>query len=250
MDSPPPLPALRIPEGFGRLQIQPQNLWEGVCIDDFAGSPEDRRIERLAQDKRLLDALMWQEYSGPDWTAFSQALAEYGYQVIFAWSLSGRIFSECITKGFGVLKAPPRSIDRDDATELACETVAVSLRYFRDRVLVPSVWDATRGASLKTFFIGACVLGFANVYRQWRSENAPLTFLEDRPAPEPAIPSDAGASCDIGRLLERMAPRDRELLRLTALGYTQLEIAELLGTTRKSIERRLDRLRSQVGWLK
>jgi DNA-directed RNA polymerase specialized sigma24 family protein len=201
----------------------------------------------LAADQELLDALMWRGYSGPAWQAFSHALAAYGYQVVLAWCLSGRIFVECGRKGFGLPKKAARRITRDDASELACETVAASIVYFRDHVLVPRVWDPTRGASLKTFFIGACVMGFANVYRQWRLENGTLTFVGDVHAPSPTGSSNAAVACDIERMFASVPPRDRELLRLAGLGYTQIEIAELLRTTRKAVERRLGRLRTALG---
>jgi DNA-directed RNA polymerase specialized sigma24 family protein len=215
-------------------------------LTEFAGTAASRRLEGLAADGELLDVLLRQGYRGRDWIVFSRALAEYGYQVIFAWCLSGKILIECARKGFGVARKPPRPIDRDDASELAAETVAASLVYFRDRVLVPRIWEPARGASLKTFFVGACVLMFANVYRQWRLENAPLVFKEGDPDLSSTIPASAAFACDLHRLLGGVGVRDRDLLKLAALGFTQVEMAELLGTTRKAVERRLERLRNRL----
>lgn len=154
---------MRARDAFAAIAVRPLELGNGLCLAEFAGSTADRRLERLAEDKELVETLVWRGYRGADWIAFRRALAEYGYQVVLAWCLSGKIFVECARKGFGAIRRPPRPIDHDDATELACETVAASLVYFRDRVLVPRSWDPARGASLKTFFVGACVLVFANV---------------------------------------------------------------------------------------
>jgi len=44
---------------------------------------------------------------------------------------------------------------------------ARGLRYFIGEVLKPGKWDYRRGATLKTYFIGACLLQFANVFHLW-----------------------------------------------------------------------------------
>jgi hypothetical protein len=37
-------------------------------------------------------------------------------------------------------------------------------------VLKPGKWDYHRGATLKTFFVGACLLQFPNVFEVWATE--------------------------------------------------------------------------------
>ncbi|MFZ5893351.1 MAG: sigma factor-like helix-turn-helix DNA-binding protein [Myxococcota bacterium] len=71
-------------------------------------------------------------------------------------------------------------------------------------------------------------------------------FTEDNLGLPPSVPSSAQLACDVRRLLASLEPRDRELVQLAALGYTRLEMANLLGTTRKAVERRLERLRNAL----
>jgi hypothetical protein len=87
-----------------------------------------------------------------------------------AWIVTGHVFVKCREKGLAgdELLPPPNGIARDDALELANDTVSEALINFRDNVLAAGRWDASRGASLTTFFIGNCLLRFANVYRKWR----------------------------------------------------------------------------------
>jgi hypothetical protein len=144
---------------------------------DFAVEAE--RVERLLADRALVDRLMWERYDGPTWDAFRRALAEYGLAVLYAWIRSGRIFLECSRKGFGGIQRRKRRCDDDDALGLAGETVTVSLVFFRDEVLIPGRWDATKGATLRTFFIGACVRHFPNVYTRSDGEEVIRALLQD-----------------------------------------------------------------------
>lgn len=60
--------------------------------------------------------------------------------------------------------------DPENADELANETVAVALNKFRDTNLRRHRWDSTRGATIKTYFIGQCLIRFPNIYRSWLAE--------------------------------------------------------------------------------
>ena len=64
-------------------------------------SAYQRLRERLAADQALVWRLQWAGYDGPDWQELAAALVGYGVQVIRAWIISGRIFSECRLKGLG-----------------------------------------------------------------------------------------------------------------------------------------------------
>ncbi len=48
--------------------------------------------------------------------------------------------------------------------------MAVALNKFRDTVLRRHRWDSTRGATIKTYFIGQCLIHFSNIYRSWIAE--------------------------------------------------------------------------------
>jgi hypothetical protein len=232
--------------------LEPLVLGDGRSIqpvDPGAAFARDAEpVDRLAADVELVNRLMWAQYEGLEWRLFRSALAQYGVPVIYKWSMSGRIFAECATKGFGRL--PRRRRDREDALGIAGETVARSLVYFRDHVLIRSVWDPARGASVRTYFIGACVLHFPNVYlrslgSEWlperldRSEEVdPMVVLPDgnrfsRPDTRAELASDFRSIRD---------PQTREIVLRTTEGYSHQEIATLLNTTPKAVELKLYRL--------
>lgn len=142
------------------------------------------RVDRLTADRELVDRFMWQGYTGPDWERFRTALAEYGLAVICAWIVSGRIFAECRRKGFGAI-VRRKCAANDEALELAGETVAVSLQFFRDKVLVPGRWDMSKGASLNTYFVGACIRHFPNVYLRSDGEDILKHLVFHQPGEEP-----------------------------------------------------------------
>lgn len=220
-------------------------------LADFDQTEQARRLEVIEHDKELVHRLMWRSYEGPEWRAFATALAEYGYQVICVWAMTGVIFLRCQQKGIGV--GPPNARrTREDIEDLARETIVYAIRAFRERVLIPGKWDPTRGANLKTFFIGQCIFQFPNVYRRWQAETAPPPVGPEQVAAELAAAStprlDVERLVELKRACETLTDREpRAIDGLLALGYTQVEVAEMVGTTVKSIESRLYRRRKDGG---
>ncbi len=203
-------------------------------------------LDRLAADTELAQALMWAQYEGPAWRKFREVLARYGVAVIQKWILSGRIFRECARKGFGGIRR--RRPHDDEALGMAGETVARAMVFFREKVLIPGAWDPTRGASLRTYFIGACVLHFPNVYDLLQGDEHPEHILvNDRDVGEQvgAVQgSVAGFQPD--KYIEALQAFDalpdattRRMVLCRAAGHTDREVAELLGTTTKAVEMRL-----------
>jgi hypothetical protein len=56
----------------------------------------------------------------------------------------------------------------EERFDLALENVAEALRFFRNRVLHAGRWSFDGGATVTTFFVGACLPAFPNVFRRWR----------------------------------------------------------------------------------
>lgn len=188
---------------------------------------------------------MWREYSGPSWSRFARALAEYGLTVISSWCRSGKIFVECARKGCGL---SPGEISGDDVLGLAGETVAVAIHKFRENVLIPRKWRPDKGASLKTFFIGQCVFRFPNIYRRWLREREG-SYRGCRPPPEPRA---AGDNPEVAvRLRRRLRAIDDDTLRRIVVmdgeGYNDREIAKATGLSRRAVEGRLSRFRAKGG---
>jgi len=209
------------------------------------GEREAARIDQLTAEAELIDRIMFAGYAGPEWERLRRALAEYGLVVCRAWIGNGQIFLECAKKRIAGLRRDPRL--PGDAEDVAVETVIAALTYFRERVLIPRVWDPGRGASLKTFFVGACVLHFRNAYRSWRRQQNRFGVFYDvdtaivgdrRPASRP----DRAAAVTL-LLHDVDDPIVRQFGVYLAQGYTQGEIAELMNLDLDALRSRLERYR-------
>ncbi len=214
----------------------------------FEPSDEAKRLARLEGDKDLYARLMLRGYVGPEYDHFAKALVEYALPVLRAWIFSGTIFARCQQKGFGGLPRSRAQIPLSECQDLAVDTIVNSLDAFRRKVLIPARWNPTKGASLKTFFVGQCVLQFPNAYRSWFARVArqlPLAdpvLVDELVSREPR--PDTGAL--LSEAMRSLAPDSMKLIETARrLGYTNAEIAEVLSTTEKSVETRIARHRKK-----
>jgi hypothetical protein len=234
------LPVLTLPGGHSIQPVDPGT----DCAREAA------RLERLIADRKLVDRVMWAGYAGPEWRQLSTALVEYGVGVLRVWIVSGRIFVECAHKGFGGIKRRRRN-DEDEADGLAGETVARALIYFRDRVLIAGLWDPTKGATLKTYFIGACLHHFPNEYaRSQGGEDFEDLLMHGADANDvltevidPSPYSRPDRRVELVRTFDGEVQDSfvREALLDEVEGYTQDDTARRLNTSRWTIEGRLRR---------
>lgn len=214
---------------------------------EYDHTSEAKSVDRLAADLDLINTLAFQGFSGPDYEYFAGELAKYGMAVIGGWLRRRVIFRRAEERGLGGLPTPPTGAfdDPDTIAELTNETVAKALFHFRRDVLLRGKWDSTRGASIRTYFIGQCLLRFANVYREWWKKEARHGSIVDHH--DAVIISDsridgpeqtAITRLDIRNGLEH-ATNDsvRVALIMIAADLPQQEIAEHLGVTKKTVER-------------
>lgn len=225
----------------------------------------EERFDRLAGDRELASALHAGGYRGRNYELFANEIAKYGWAVIRGWIYKGQIRGEVKRKGFGALEPEPRPGSMiEDAESLADETVVLALTAFRDKVLVPGKWDPAKGASLRTFFVGQCLLQFSNVYKRWRREELRSYAEPQAPPPTadwadefedgPSTPTtpDASESAHIKDELRRAFgkitdERVRSAFYLNVThGFTHAEIGEKLGMTAKAVESAIARARQQV----
>ena len=201
----------------------------------------------LEADAALLERLAAAGFEGPDW----DVLVEYGCAVLTAWTITGAIDGYVARRAHIRLEEPPTQITREDAEDLAVETVADALSRFRDRVLVVGGWDHRRGASLATFWVGYCILRFPDIYRRWltaetrwhralQNADGDRTYRFD-PAPADPAQRVVGDEEIAEALASVSVEATRQILQLKAAGYSHEEISELVGCSLKSIESRLDR---------
>ncbi len=171
--------ALIVPVGqdmLAKAEAEAEVLGEGGELSRVQRDQARRAAESLARrqmDQVKLNSLVLAGLTGPEYEIFAGELAAYGYPVILAWLRRGMIWKHCADRG-----RPLRPTDADRETlanefeerlELAFETVAEALKFFRDRVLRTGRWSYEGGATLTTFFMGACLLVFPNVFRRWQA---------------------------------------------------------------------------------
>lgn len=218
----------------------------------FAQDDSARRLaameDRLRADADLVMRLGLTRYKGPDWEAVAERLAAYGMRVMTAWILNGAVRSKCHEKGWpGPWNEECR--DFEVASDLAALTVVRALTKFRE-VLISGRWSPTGGASLATYYIGQCLLRWANVFQEWsRDERRRIRLPPDGWTPKEPH-SDASISDLLNRLtIDELAPKGsdvRAILELRDHGYAWEEIAVVTGRSLGSVRGAVRRLRESV----
>lgn len=219
--------------------------------------------ERLGADQELVEAMRQEGFHGPVWQGFAEAAAQYGLAVLHAWLRDLSIFAHCAAKGIPLAVPEPlreSGLTAEEIEDLANETVARAITGFRNDVLIPGRWSAEGGATLKTFFVGQCLLKFSGVFRAWwrqQQRRRAMVCLDAQPESviagfhDPAWDSDpADAAVDRAGWDALLAiakdDRTRQVLRLRAEGYRNAEIGKLLGVSDKTIERVLHQHRQRA----
>jgi hypothetical protein len=182
---------------------------ERELTDDDLRSPADpaerARVENAKQrlaDRALIAELAAAGFAGPVFEVAETEFAAYGIAVLMAWMRTGQIFGKCLAMGRPV-SDHALQWSRDDRLEIAIETTARALRFFIDKVLKPEKWDHRRGASLRTFFVGACLMQFPNVFDVWITEQRRWAQVNDD---EPIL-DDAVGGADRSGQIRPVTPR-------------------------------------------
>jgi hypothetical protein len=247
-----------------QLRVSEVDELERELADDDLMSPADPaervRVEnakRRLADYEFLTELARAGFAGPIFEIAATEFAAYGIAVMMAWTRTGQIFSKCQAKGRPLSEFAPRW-SRDDRLEIAIETTARALKCFFDNVLRPGKWDHHRGATLKTYFVGACLLQFPNVFTVWATEQRHWAQLHDgeqtlddaagRGGPQWADPTGNAAvlACTARECLAGIPdPRTRQAAWLV-FGHeaSHAEAGVAVGLSADGVEGRLYRLRT------
>jgi DNA-directed RNA polymerase specialized sigma24 family protein len=257
------------PAGMGSQSLQRSPGDHSVDLSADLDSAEDaehaEHAERLEADRRLRDALAAANFTGPAYAAFEKEYVAFGLEQMTALLRSGYIFARCREID---LYLPTRRIPARDRKELALETVERAVPWFKARGLEQGGWQPELGASLKTYFTRALLYQFANVWRKYlktaeeyrlraAQESALLVSLEalpydiGSPGPDPADifmqrEDIRHALASIEARTQEARKRTQAVLYFTENGYSQAEIAEILGTTRGAVEGLLRRHRERI----
>jgi DNA-directed RNA polymerase specialized sigma24 family protein len=200
-----------------------------------------------AADAALYDRMVEVGFRGPEFDAVVDALIGYAYPVLRSWLASGQIVAEAARRGAkGLRSLADRSValTGSDVDDLVQDTLVLALRRFAERGRVGQGWSPDGGASLSTYFVGSCVLAFADVYRTWWAREQDDRRAVAALAAQGGGTSGAADPAEVTAARERLddalppEPRARRAVMLSAAGYTHAEIADMLadGTTTRAVE--------------
>jgi hypothetical protein len=231
---------------------------------EYEATAEARKLQRLADHEIILTLeLQGFDTSTAEWRAFAAALAEYGYGVFMGWLHTGSVYIVVANhnQGRGVLglnKLPEGlRLVGDDAHVVATELVIASIARFRSETLMNSDparrWSVTGGASLKSYFVGRCLMELPDIYARWdhdqRRRRRQLASPDQIFTGRLHDPAQAGVDAVvIEEAFRGQDSQHRAMIELFAGGYSYLEIAELLTaaghpTTVAEVRTNLHRLR-------
>jgi hypothetical protein len=260
----------RLPSS-GDLQPRKSDPELSAGLEEFENTEAARRLQRLVEHEIVLE-LQLQKFdtSTPEWRVFASALAEYGYSVFKGWLISGVVHGMAARHAggrgvFGIEKIPEGlRLRPDDAHAVAAELVIRSIAAFRDKTLMnpnPSKrWRPDGGASIKTFFVGRCLMELPDLYQRWARQERRFARQGARYAAwekEGTASShvDTEASASAAAHLERIRAMSDEttmvMFELQVAGYTYDEIAEMLSSvgvhvTTAQVRTRISRTRAAL----
>ncbi|MEW1912340.1 hypothetical protein AB0442_28540 [Kitasatospora sp. NPDC085895] len=216
-------------------------------------------IDRRLADQRIVQLLAENGFEGSQYDRFVDELIRYGIAVLKAWMHSGYIFRLVAQRGYGLnpheLELEELHLNNDLREELATMTVARALPRFRQQALVEGGWRFEGGASITTYFMGACAYDFPNEFRRWRAseERQSRALRREKAVYEDPIRTLSVADEVLGQLrvmidLEDIDdPRTRAAVAMVIDGYSQEEIREALDAkTVRAVEGLIYRWRTKA----
>ncbi|HET7488443.1 MAG TPA: sigma-70 family RNA polymerase sigma factor [Acidimicrobiales bacterium] len=221
-------------------------------LDPFDDLAAARHLRALESDKDRLNRLMWSGYRGRAWDDAVDWLCVYGVAVLQAWIRRGQLNAKLRARGLGTLPHTTHYRDPAEAASLAHETVARAITAFRDTVLIPGRWNPEKGACLRTYFIGQCLMQVRNPYRRGlprvdaradgHEQQDPATWPAEDPAHLAAVRDEVSRA--LGQITD---PVLRRMVMLVAADLPYRKIATILGVSEDSVRKRLYRLRQRSG---
>jgi hypothetical protein len=218
-------------------------------------SPADA-ARRLQADLLMVEAVLEEGLGGPRHRKLQEELIRYGVPVLRQLLFDGRIISKCKQLGRPLNDTQAwLEFTEADRDELARDMVADGEPVFTMAVFRTRTWSADwhdgQAASLKTYFVNACVLQFPALYGKWLRQRrvSPAGLQVDAGGPETVrdISGTVDLNDEVRRLLRSIPdPKVREVLALRAIGYTAAEAARRVGLTEKAAEGRLARMRKAL----
>ncbi|MFG2010785.1 RNA polymerase sigma factor [Micromonospora sp. NPDC048868] len=197
-------------------------------------------------DRLLVARLAKNNFAGPEYDLVAERLVIAGHRYCRSWIKSGKMSRKCreVGRPVGVL---PEGVDRQDVDDLATDTAVEGAALFRRVALIGGRWRPDGGASLLTYYIGACIQVYPGIYRKWHREyrrRHPVEVREELPEA-----GHGGVEDYIVLTAALTAELDEATwvaLKMRAEGASYADIAEMLGRTPKAVENLLRRGRPRA----
>lgn len=220
----------------------------------------DRPIVPDGRDDLLYHLLSDEEFAEHAFEVLAVALVGYAYRVLYGWMGSGFIYRQCAQQGWPVW---PTDAERsclysqpDEVHDIINETLGEALVQLRRHAISgENKWDPAGGSALSSYFVGACVQRFPNVYRRWSREfrRRPPTesySVDDRSVAQLKSADDVEqlivSATQTREMLTTMPPNVRAIVELRMAGHGYAEIARRTGAgSARAVEGVLHRYRTQ-----
>jgi DNA-directed RNA polymerase specialized sigma24 family protein len=195
-------------------------------------------------EKELWSVLVENGFAGREFDLCLNELSAYTIPVLEHWLRNGVIFRRAHWRGprgsFGGHRPGP-----DDVDELVQQTLDLALRLFFRHVREGRGWAPEGGASLRTYFVGTCLLVFPDAFKEWWKQQHPGTVPLDPEMHPPFVDQgfdDIETRDAVLRLLEEVGEDDRDWLGYRLDGESDQEIADRLTISRKAVESKFARI--------
>ena len=202
----------------------------------------------------LADALLKARLTPAEHSLFRDYLWTLGFKTIKTFLREGTIVKKMMRIGhpFYFLYDDRRLLreSSDLRDELAAEVLILAVPFFFKHL---GSWKPGRGASLTTYFIGACLINFREAYSVWTNARhekwltpADIDLASLLDPHNSAFTAQVEIHETVRQVIKLAKPGQRPIVELLYAGYSQVEIAEKLGLTPRAVEGKVYQLRKRV----
>jgi hypothetical protein len=229
-------------------------------------SQRDRDVAQRAADRELFAELQADGFTGPRFDLLQDRFWRYGWTVLRSWMREGVIIERCREHKI-YFPAPYTEVEEmkrraDVRDDIAIECLGKAIPAFMHGEGSPlQYWNPDGGRNLTSFFLHFALWFYRDAYRGWATGHrrrlreilgpdriwvydAGEEWWDVVPVPGPEEQTVLQETLSI--ILAEASMEERAVCEAMRTGATQEEIAHRLGTTRKSVERRLSRVRSRA----
>lgn len=227
----------------------------------------ERNDAQRAADRELFADLQADGFKGPRFDLLQDRFWHYGWTVLRSWMREGVIIERCREHRI-FFKAPYTEVEEmkrraDVRDDIAIECLGNAMPAFMEGEFSPlRDWNPDGGRNLTSYFMHFALWFYRDAYRVWAAGHrrrmreilgpdrriwaydAVDDFWDLVPAPGPEFQTVLQETLSI--ILAEASMEERAVCEAMRTGDTQEEIAQRLGTTRKSVERCLSRVRGRA----